>query len=229
MNDLINYVINNISFELCDTHQEFQFTQSYNANASDVAHLQLPDTSDSVHLINGIEEPEWSDEEIAIFQQLKDFFFDAFKDTECAAASALLAKNILHVEAIDDVYVAFTDNDAIVIKESPCRAYYNKAALFDFIDIDSNEIECTQLIARAKQEFFASLDRQLNTAMQNALDTTTGIDDAWINQAFDDVLQDFMKAHFPHNSDCDLAREFYEQHGCDTRIAFEDDAKASVQ
>ena len=233
----MTYLINNISFVLTDTHQEFSFTKSFAKNEWGCATLQLPDTGDSQHSICdiNINESDWGDEESAIFNQLKEFFFNSFKDTECAAASALLAKEIIHVEEVDGFYVAFSLDNTYLIKESPCRSYYNKAALFDHVyDFDFESVNEDKLKEKAQKEFFLSLERALTKEMQNYLDKVfkaegTIIDDALIDQAFDEILHNFMKANF----ECDysghaLADAFYQFYGCDTRINFEVEAREAL-
>lgn len=225
----MHYLINNISFELHETHEEFSFTKSYASNEWGCANLQLPDTGDSQNSIDGIDESDWNDEEREIFQQLKDFFFRSFNDTKCAAASALLAKEVIHVEEVDGFYVAFTQNDSFLIRESECRSYYNKAALFDLI-YDFYGVDSQALLFKAKKAFFTSLNKELKKKMQETIDTAGGIDEAWVTAAFDEVLHEFMKERFSadyyHD---DIANEFYEHYGCDTRIEFEEKAKNQMK
>lgn len=225
----MGYPINNITFELYETHQEFSFTKSYASNEFGNAILQLPDTGESQNSIDGVEEHEWNDEEGEIFQQLKRFFFDSFNDVECAAASALLAKEVIHVEEVEGLYVAFTSDDSFLIAESYCRSYYNKAALFDHVH-DYQGVDSQALLLKAKKAFFESLDRDLTADMQKKLDAASGIDEAWIGAAFDEILHEFMKSNFSDDYDsCDIASEFYEFYGCDTRIDFEREAREKME
>lgn len=225
----MEYPINNITFELYETHQEFSFTKSYASNEWCSACLQLPDTADSQNSIDGVEEQDWNDEEREICQQLKRFFFDSFNDVECAAASALLAKEIIHVEEVGDFYVAFTCDESFLIKESWCRSYYNKAALFDHV-YDFYDVDSEALLSKAKKAFFESLDRKLTADMQKVLDEATSPDEAWIGAAFDEILHEFMKSNFSDDYDsCDIASEFYEFYGCDTRIDFEREAREKME
>lgn len=225
----MEYKINNIAFELYETHQEFSFTKSYASNDFGSAFLQLPDTSDSQNSIDGIDEHKWADEENEIVRQLKHFFFDSFNDVECAAASALLAKEVIYVEEVDGFYVAFTSDESFLIKESDYRSYYNKAALFDHI-YDYEGVDSQRLLLKAKKSFFESLDRELTAEMQKTLDSVSSIDEAWIEAAFDEVLHEFMKCKFTHNYDnCDIADEFYQFYGCDTRVDFEREAREKME
>lgn len=225
----MDYPIDNITFELYEAHQEFSFTKSYASNECCSACLQLPDTADSQNSIDGVEEHEWNDEEKEIFQQLKDFFFDSFNDVECAAASALLAKEVIHVEEVDGFYVAFTPDDSFLIKESNYRSYYNKAALFDHIH-DFYGVDSQALLLKAMRAFFESLDRELTADMQKKLDAASSIDEAWIDAAFDEILHEFMKGKFSYDYDsCDIASEFYQYYGCDTRFDFEREAREKME
>lgn len=225
----MEYPINNITFKLYETHQEFSFTKSYASNEWCRACLQLPDTADSQNSIDGVEEQDWNDEEREIFQQLKRFFFDSFNDVECAAASALLAKEIIHVEEVDGFYVAFTCDESFLIKESQCRSYYNKAALFDHID-DFYDVDSEALLSKAKKAFFESLDRELTADMQKEIDAVSSIDDAWICAAFDELLHEFMQNKFSYDYDSfEMASEFYQFYGCDTRTDFEREAREKME
>lgn len=216
----MKYPIGNITFKLYETHQEFYFTKLYAPNEFGSANLQLPDTGDSQNNIDEVDESDWNDEENEISQQLKRFFFDSFNDVECAAASALLAKEVIHVEEVGGFYVAFTLDGSFLIRESEYRSYYNKAALFDHVH-DYHGVDSQALLLKAEKAFFESLDRELTADMQKALDAASGID-----AAFDEVLHEFMTAKFSadyHHKG--TASDFYDNYGCDTRTDFERKAK----
>ena len=122
--------VKNIKFSIGEGAIEFTF------NDNESAYLQLPDTGDSQHQINGVDDEEWSDKEREIFQALESCFFNDFNDTECAAASARLYTEIVHVEEVDyknrQIFVAFDDDDeAHLLVESDYKDYYNKTALFE--------------------------------------------------------------------------------------------------
>jgi hypothetical protein len=120
----------NIKFEIDEGGINFSF------NDNKTAFLQLPDTGDSQHRINNLDEDEWTDNERDIFKQLERFYFDFFNDVECAAASAMLCDIIEHVEEVNyknrQIFVAFSVDDTThLLVESAYKNYYNKSALFD--------------------------------------------------------------------------------------------------
>lgn len=123
--------IKNISFTIEDGYIEFSFDVD---GQTGVASLQLPHTPDSQHTIN------WNDydlddpKQVEIFEKLSDFYFDAFEDGELAAASVLLGCRVDNLQEIKGFYVAFTDEEATLIKESSYRSYYNSPLLFEKVD-----------------------------------------------------------------------------------------------
>lgn len=228
---IMNTLINNISFSLSDS---IEFSFQHGNGDWDQAYLQLPDTGDSVHSILGEDFDADNEEHKAIFEQLTAFYFDSFKDVECAAASALLQKEILHVEEIDGLYVAFSENEAHIIVECAYRSYYNKQALFAEFqwDREDNPNE-TELVKAATAAYFASLTRELtselNTEVKSAKENSTGDDLNIWNQGFDNCVHEFMKAEFDqfdidynHN---ELAQEFYQMHACDCRCDAENELR----
>lgn len=122
--------VRNIKFSIGEGVVEFSF------NDNGTAFLQLPTTGDSQHQINGLDENNWTDKEREIYQQLERSYFNKFKDTECAAASAELCDIIEHVEEVNyknrQIFVAFDvlDEGHLLI-ESAYKDYYNKKALFE--------------------------------------------------------------------------------------------------
>lgn len=227
--------IKNISFILSDT---IEFSFQHNDGQWDSAYLQLPDTGDSVHSISD-EEYNYDDEQqTIIFNQLTNFYFDQFKDVECAAAAALLHKEVLHVEEVDGLYVAFSESDTDIIKESACRSYYNKKALFDVFqwDMENNPDE-NELIKKATKQYFGALTRVLIAKLEKELESAknnASIDDLDIyNQGFDDTVHEFMKEEFNQfdidYNDNDLAKEFYQMYACDCRVDAETELRECTE
>ena len=125
--------LKSIQFSLEEGYQEFSFKVD---EESCSAQLQLPSTPDSQHVINGEDFDSESEEHVYIFDELKERFFESFEDVECAAASALIGLRVVRVEKMQNSFcVAFLENkEKVLIKESSCKDYYNKLALFDRVD-----------------------------------------------------------------------------------------------
>jgi len=131
--------VTNIKFSIDEGAIEFSF------NNKKTAYLQLPDTGDSQHQINELDEDKWTDIEREIFKQLEKFYFDSFEDAECAAASARLCKTITDVKEVNykgqSIYVTTDeDNEKDLLVESAYRDYYNKTALFDLFEHHAFEL-----------------------------------------------------------------------------------------
>lgn len=131
-------------------------------NNNETACLQLPDTGDSQHQINELDDDDWTDKEHEIYEKLSQYYFDSFADTECAAASAVLCSTIEHVEEVyyknRQIFVAFDDdgNEHLLV-ESAYKDYYNKRALFakfdpwDFFGYDEDYSE-SEIIEKAQKQ-----------------------------------------------------------------------------
>ena len=152
-------MVKNIRYNTTEGAVEFNFDDG--KDASHTAYLQLPSTGDSQHVINSIEEEDWSDTEREIYTALVDYFIAQFNDVECYAASCLLCKTIIRV--VDVTYknrslsVAFDEDDeATIIVDSAYKDYYNKRALYADFDkyeyFGDEEISTQDIIEKAKQE-----------------------------------------------------------------------------
>ncbi|WP_058532862.1 hypothetical protein [Legionella saoudiensis] len=230
-----HFDIHNISFELDKSAITFSYTESYKSNLWKKAYLQLPHTPDSIHLINGIENNNWVEEQHRIFEQLCADYFNSFKDIECAAASAEIGLYINHVEKVTDdtnheFYVAFSANDAHILVESSYRHDYNKAALFEMVNNSETECNPELIIAQAKEQYFSSLSNDLNKEMAQYFHNVicnpqTILTEARIEGCVDEILHDFMKREFERNEgnydEDDISTEFYQCHACDIRCNFE--------
>lgn len=130
--------------------QEGAIKFSYEGNNQEcIAYLQLPDTGDSVHIINGIEEEGWPDTEKEIFKELEEFYFNSFADTECAAASAKLGKIIIKVDELfyknEYFYIALDkEGNKNILVESQYKNYYNKKALFELFEHSASSSEFSE-------------------------------------------------------------------------------------
>lgn len=249
---MTTFNIHNISFTLSEYAIEFSFTKSYAKNEWGSAALQLPSTGDSIHNILGEEYDGDDAENEAIFLQLTEFYFNSFKDTDCAAAAAILDKHILHVEPVveknREFYVAFTEDESFVIKESEVRSYYNKKSLFDFLDDydiceqdeDGFPVPFTNkedLIKTATKSYFESLECQLEKEIQDYFDVIANNENAVITEelvslCFDEILHTFMSSEFnqfdgDYNVD-KLAQEFYQMNACDIRGDFENQLRELI-
>lgn len=234
---MTTFTISNITFELTEYAIEFSFLQRFGSNEWATASLQLPDIGESQHSI--LYEDYDCDNEIheAIFEQLKDFYFSEFKDTDCAAASAVLGELITHVEEVNGFYVAFSQHSKHLIKESCVRSYYNKASLFDLLNDEDHMInedemlDVDALINKAKKTYFETLSRHLDSKMRDyikAVDPKT-FNDEKIAQCFDEILHEFMSEEFnqfdgDYQKD-ELAQEFYQMTACDIRCDFENELR----
>jgi hypothetical protein len=228
---MTDFRIHNISFELDELSIIFSYTKGYDKNSWGKAYLQLPDTPDSRHLIDNLESGEWEKEQQEVFHQLCDYYFDSFKDIECAAASAALGVYINHVESVDAFFVAFSANDCHVLVDSPYQNLYNKEALFSKPFPDSyGDYPEEVFIEKAKKQYFDALSRQLTNEMndyfEDVISGKTLYSQEIIDQGFDEILHDFMKKEFEKNSNDymsdDIALKFYESFGCDIRGDYEE-------
>ena len=150
--------LKNIQFMIAEGCIEFNF------NENETAYLQLPDTPDSQHQINNIDDADWTDRERDIFRQLSDFYFNSFDCSGCGAASAEIGATIVRIEEITYknkiVYVAFDDEDnAHILIDSAYKNYYNKAYLFEKIDeyrgyqIFGDDYSESEIIEKAKAAY----------------------------------------------------------------------------
>jgi hypothetical protein len=233
-----DFKIGNITFTLdSDIGVTFSYNEWFNENKFGAATLQLPSTPDSCDTINDQELDSDSDEHQAVFEQLKNYYFDDFKNVECAAASALLGDRVIHVQEVDNLYIAFVVGGLFAIKESIYRDYYNKQALFSRIDESDLPIsECesfdlSELFKKSEDCFTESLSSSLKKKMQVYLDEiikdeSNIFDNKSVDQCFDDILFDFMKSEFGSDYEKnDFASEFYQMTACDIRVDFEREAK----
>jgi hypothetical protein len=154
--------LSNIKFKIEEGGILFTF------NDNETAFLQLPDTGDSQHQINGLDESEWTDKETDIFKQLSDFYFASFSKAGCAAASAELGKivhdivEIVHKNTV--LYVAFDEDDqADILVDSDYKDYYNKLYLFarleryEAYNLFDGEFSEDDIIEKARQQREASI------------------------------------------------------------------------
>lgn len=226
--------VHSIEFELDSLFIKFTFTYS-DLKTTGVAYLQLPHTSDSEHSINGLDDSEWDESHQELFEQLQEYYFNSFKDVECAAASAALGLPIIHVEPIEDVFVAFNQQQGYVLEESNYKSYYAKAALFDVVDRAACAHDCASLIKDAQSNWFSSLAESLTLTMghclaHNLYQETHSPTHQHINKYFDEVLNGFMAKEFGvfwANQKGSLAQTFYESWGC--TIKYEHIHKATEQ
>jgi hypothetical protein len=133
--------IGNIEFMINENCVEFTY-----GNA-EKAWLQLPNTGDSQHIINGVQTEKWTSKEWKIFEQLSEYYFrwfDQYGDG-CAAASAAVGEIVINLTETNYVnrtlFIAIDDNGGKhLLIDSDYKDYYNKKHLFDVID-DKSAIE----------------------------------------------------------------------------------------
>ena len=135
--------IDNIYF-LIHPYHDIQFIFK-NDGRRDDAWLQLPDTTDSVHKINGKRYDSYDATKSEIFRTLSDYYFDSFEDVYYAAASALLGVRVDFLQYIKGLYVAYpAEGEPSVIKEKRIRSYSNQTVCFekhlpDYIKVGEDE------------------------------------------------------------------------------------------
>jgi hypothetical protein len=128
--------LKNIHYMIGEHSIEFTY------NDGEKAWLQLPDTGDSVHKINGIKKDNWTEREWQIFNQLTDYYFKSFNKNGAnyAFASAEIGKTVVKliktVYRNRTVYVAIDDdnNTHVLVKNSFGNRYFNKDNLFRKVD-----------------------------------------------------------------------------------------------
>ena len=224
--------IRGIQFTLEDHGQEFTFMCSVDGtNKFGNARLQLPTTPDSENniSIDSDELDRESENYTAIYEILRDFFYDSFNDKECAKASASLDMRVYAVEEVNSFYVAFAENgSAHILKEGRASSYYNVFyfAQTDPSDLqDENEID---IVESAEKSLRESLANELKTGLSDKL---TGYEDAEIiKQAADEFTHEFMckKFHAEYANDGGFAEEFYSMTACDVRSDAELEAIESL-
>lgn len=154
------------------------------------------DKTDSIHCVLHSDEDNWGEREETIYSELVDFFYASFKDSDCAASSALLADHIINVEAEGAFYVAFSADSAYLIKESNYRSYYALASLFETVDVSDLRIgefdflEPPSLIESAQKSWFKGLAHQLDENMEQFVSGVTCPID--INSDFDEIVHGFL-------------------------------------
>ena len=219
----------NIRFNIEEYGIEFDFTYK---NKCHIAILQLPHTPDSQHSIDG-EDFNFDDDNdhAQIFAALKDYFYESFKDAECAKASALIAKTVIHVEEVGRFYVAICeDGTSNVLVEGSASSYYN-VFYFDlpcfYYEYDENE---GSIIENAKKIWFSSLKQDLDTELNdwninwenegfytggNYIDNQKGM----AENCPDLTTSEFMVKVFTDEwENIELAMDFYESIACDCRV-----------
>lgn len=216
--------INNITFKLEDHGQEFSFTDSTGNFHS--ALLQLPTTPDSQNSIDG---EEWDDvEKDAIYEELRDFFYSQFKSKEHGKASIAAGFEVTHLIEVDNFYVAFSAEKAVVLKEGAASSYYN--VFFFELAHHSNNVNDDEsvIIEKATKKLFSELSDSLEKKCSAYAESANfeGEDKAEIGQWFDDITHDFMCSEFGTNDydDAAISGKFYQFHACDIR----NDATSSV-
>jgi hypothetical protein len=130
---LLSMELENIEFMINDDFIEF----SYNGNCR--AWLQLPNTGDSVHTINGLNQWNWTGKEQEIYGFLSGFYYNSFDRKEYAVASAEIGNTVVSLTEVryknQTVYIAVDDdNNTHLLADSPYKEYYNKQFLFRKID-----------------------------------------------------------------------------------------------
>jgi len=195
--------INNISYSIGEGAIEFKFT--YRNEGFKSAFLQLPNTGDSQHVIDGEDFDGENNYHVEVFETLRNSYYADFKDIECAKASIVCCERVLHVESINNRYAAFCESGTIeILQEGYASSYYNvfyfeKA---DFYDDDAS------LRVLAKKEFFKRLKRDLEHKLRECNS----------NENADGMLGDFMRKQFGLDwQENDIAQDFYEMTGCDCR------------
>ena len=114
--------------------------------------MQLPQTPDSMNVINGKDFDENIESHKEIYEQLTSFYYDQFKDLECALASATTGKTISHVEELESYYVAFSHFDETVLEDSDYKDFYNHEVLFDIVseeELERREEEKSKIVKEA--------------------------------------------------------------------------------
>lgn len=230
---IFTHEVKNVSFSLNEHAVEFSFTKPYQNNEAGEACLQLPSTADSQHVIDGVENGDWGCEQTDVFQQLNENYFASFKSADEAAAAALVADYIDHVEEVGDLYVAFCAgaDKQYILTGSPYKGYYNKASLFCLADDRYyGEIDIPSITEKAKEQYFSSLAHQLDSEMtelhssvfRNKNSVLTG---AVISDSLQKLLHEFMVSEFEQHSsnykDNPVAMEFYNGVASNSVVDFE--------
>jgi len=149
--------INNVTFTIQEYGQEFSFTDSTGNWHS--ALLQLPTTPDSQNSIDG---EQWDDDEEkdAIYEELRDFFYSQFKSKEHGKASIAAGFEVTHLIEVDNFYVAFSAEKAVVLKEGAASSYYN-VFFFELAHHSCNESDSASvIIEQATTKLFSELTKQ---------------------------------------------------------------------
>lgn len=216
-------VINNINYRL-DSGNGIEFGFTYKCEGFKKAYLQLPNTPDSQHTIDGEDFDSDNEYHSEVFETLRDHFYADFKDVECAKASVFTGTRIIHVEQIDhdiemydiescnshtstcEFYVAFSHIKAYVLIEGRASDYYN-VFYFDEADVSSDDKEL--IVSSAEKQFFAQLKTEIKKALESGTDA----------QHCDDIVGKFMNDNFEQGwcDESDLAMGFYEAIACDCR------------
>lgn len=214
---MTNVIITNITFELNEYGQEFKFTRNGNWHS---ALLQLPNTPDSINRING---EEWEDDEEkdALFELLRDYFYAQFKSVEHAKASVEACFEVTHLIEVDNFYVAFSANKAVILKEGRLSDYYG---VFYFEEPDPclfYDKSQSAIIKEATEELFYVLSEALRKRIEDYAKNVNfySMSEDVINQCFSDVVHEFMVHEFGtrHYDSCDISGVFYSDYACDIR------------
>lgn len=167
----VKYKISNITFDYSNYPDsgtiEFEYTKDYANNKCDSAWLQLPDTPDSMHEIN-IEEHDYDydaeKEHDDIFEQLREYMYSKFDDTDSAKCSLLAGEEIGYTVEIFSkntgvkspyiiVAIPKWSNEIYLFIESNYSDYFNVRILEKFDDSYLDEEELEEIIAAAKDSY----------------------------------------------------------------------------
>jgi hypothetical protein len=206
--------INNITFKLEDHGQEFSFTDATGKFHS--ALLQLPTTPDSQNSIDG-EQWDEDEEKDAICEELRDFFYSQFKSKEHGKASIAAGFEVTHLIEVDNFYVAFSAEKAVVLKEGAASSYYN-VFFFELAHHSYNEDDSeSEIIEQATKKLFSCLHDSLEEKCAEY--AKTGESKETVGQCFDDITHEFMKSEFSTNDydNTEISGEFYQFYACDIR------------
>lgn len=220
--------VNNIHYQFENYGITFGFTHGPGEFMSAI--LQLPNTPDSQHSIDGVDFDRDNEKHVEIFEALKDYYYSRFKDTECAKASIKMQSPVFHVEPIDNYYAVFCeDGQSALLKEGRASDYYH---VFYFDNLDPHEMgNESELIDCAKNKYFKKLSANLSETLTNwnikwekngfpTAGNYAGNERGMAENCPDEAVGDFMRTEFGNNwQENDIAMAFYEDLACDLRQA----------
>lgn len=220
----MNYPIKHLSFSYQEEHIRFDFAKEYKGDAWGFAELDMPSTGEGIGHIDELQEDDWYDEQLFIFEQILLYFRACFKDEACLAASALLKETVIHVEPIWGLFVAFTANTAHIIMDRPNKSVFGSKVLFDKHE-ELNPNQSSKLILIAKNQYFDAITKLLTEEMNEYLSSVKNGD--LMDFCCEFVLDDFMKVQFECEAiqakyhESALALEFLKKSGYAVRDDFE--------